>query len=46
MSMEYQWLTPEAKQKKKRRKQTITYGILILLSVLLSAIVTLAANQM
>jgi hypothetical protein len=45
MSTEYQWLTPEAKQKKKRRKQTILYGALILLSVLLSAIVTIAANQ-
>ncbi|WLR55396.1 hypothetical protein LC048_24560 [Mesobacillus subterraneus] len=46
MSTEYQWLTPEAKQQRKRRKQIIMYGTFILLSVLLSAIVTIATNQL
>ncbi|WP_423408280.1 hypothetical protein AABM38_21960 [Heyndrickxia sp. MSNUG] len=41
----YTWLTPEEKQRKKKRNKTIMYASLLLLSVVLSAFVTILANQ-
>jgi hypothetical protein len=41
----YYWLTPEEKQRKKKRKKAIMYTTLMLLSVVLSAFVTVLANQ-
>lgn len=46
MTTHYQWLTPEAKQKKKKRNKAILYTSFILLSIILSAFVTIIANQM
>jgi LPS O-antigen subunit length determinant protein (WzzB/FepE family) len=45
MSTFYQHLTPEAKMKKKKRNKAIMYATLILLAIMLSAFVTLLANQ-
>jgi len=45
MSTFYQHLTPEAKIKRKKRNKALMYVSLIVLSVLLSALVTLLANQ-
>ena len=41
----YTWLTPEEKQRKKKRNKAIMYASLLLLSVVLSAFVTILANQ-
>jgi predicted nucleic acid-binding Zn ribbon protein len=45
MSTFYQHLTPEAKMKRKKRNKVIMYAALILLAIMLSAFVTLLANQ-
>lgn len=41
----YQWLTPEEVQQKKARKKIMLYAAFILIAVMLSATVTILANQ-
>lgn len=41
----YQWLTPEEKQRKKQRNKYILYASILLSTILISALVTLLANQ-
>lgn len=41
----YNWLTPEEIQRKKARNKNILYISFLLVSVLISAVVTLLANQ-
>lgn len=41
----YQFLTPEEKQRKKQRNKTILYASLLLSTVVISALVTILANQ-
>jgi len=41
----YYWLTPEEKQRKKRRNKVILYTSLLIFSVVLSALITILANQ-
>ncbi|WP_415815348.1 hypothetical protein [Mesobacillus thioparans] len=41
----YHWLTPEEKQRKKAKQKKLIYAGLFLATVLLSAAITVLANQ-